>query len=155
MINSVRIIPVIDVLHGVVVRGIAGRRSEYQPIVSRLTSSTDPVEVTRALIDAVHPRELYLADLDAIQGSAPAIEVYRSIRGLGVEVWVDAGIADRESALRIAESGCHVVAGLETVTGPEELREIVAAVSTTRVIFSLDLRDGKPLRDWHLSPLSA
>jgi len=147
-----RLIPVIDVLHGVVVRGIAGRRSEYRPIVSKLTSSTNPVEVARALIDAVQPRELYLADLDAIQGSSLANDVYRQIYALGVDVWVDAGTADRAGALQIADSGCHVVAGLETVPGQEVLREIIDAIGSSRVVFSLDLRDGKPLRDWHLSP---
>ena len=155
MISLMRIIPVIDVLHGVVVRGIAGRRSEYRPIVSTLTSSTDPIEVARALIDAVHPSELYLADLDAIQGGTPAVEVYRRIRSLGVEVWVDAGVDCPESASRIAEAGCQVVAGLETVPGPVELRQIGKAVGTSRVVFSLDLLEGKPLRDWNLSPLSA
>jgi len=155
VMSTLRIIPVIDVLHGVVVRGIAGQRSEYRPIVSQLTSSTDSVEVARVLIDAVHPSELYLADLDAIQGGTPAIDVYRKIRAIGVEVWVDAGVDGPERARRIAETGCQVVAGLETVSGTAELREIVAAIGANRVVFSLDLRDGKPLREWHFSPLSA
>jgi phosphoribosylformimino-5-aminoimidazole carboxamide ribotide isomerase len=41
-----------------------------------------------------------------------------------------------------------VVAGLETVPGPDALRDIVAAVGPERVVFSLDLRDGAPLRNW-------
>ncbi|HVK07511.1 MAG TPA: HisA/HisF-related TIM barrel protein, partial [Gemmataceae bacterium] len=89
-----RLIPVLDVLHGVVVRGVGGRRNEYRPVVSRLTSSTEPVEVARALIGHVRPAELYLADLDAIQGRPPAFAVYRAIRDLGVSLWVDAGVRD-------------------------------------------------------------
>src|SRR5262245_30382036 len=97
-----RIIPVLDVLNGVVVRGVGGRRSEYRPVVSRLTSSTAPLDVARALVDSFHPRELYLADLDAIGGAAPAFGVYQGIRELGVRLWVDAGVRDAQGACAIA-----------------------------------------------------
>ena len=143
-----RLIPVLDVLNGVVVRGVGGRRSEYRPVLSQLTSSTDPVEVARALVNAFRPAELYLADLDAIAGAGPAVAVYRAIRDLGARLWVDAGIRDGDGARRVAAAGCDVVAGLETVAGPDELREIVGAVGAERVVFSLDLWDGVPLREW-------
>jgi phosphoribosylformimino-5-aminoimidazole carboxamide ribotide isomerase len=144
----VRLIPVLDVLHGEVVRGISGRRSEYRSIVSQLTLSLDPVEVARALIETFHPAELYLADLDAIGGAPPAIAVYQAIRELGPRLWVDAGIRDANGALRVAAAGCEAVAGLESVPRPDALRDIVAAVGAERIIFSLDLRDGIPLRAW-------
>jgi phosphoribosylformimino-5-aminoimidazole carboxamide ribotide isomerase len=143
-----RLIPVLDVLHGQVVRGVGGRRNEYRPIVSRLTSSTDPVEVARALVTTFQPAELYLADLDAITGSRLDLDLYRAIRDLGPRLWVDAGIRDAEGARKVATADCDVVAGLETVTGPDVLRDIVAAVGPERVVFSLDLRNGVPLRDW-------
>jgi phosphoribosylformimino-5-aminoimidazole carboxamide ribotide isomerase len=143
-----RLIPVLDVMNGAVVRGVGGRRSEYQPLVSRLTSSTDPVEVARVLVEAFRPAEFYLADLDAIAGAPPAVTTYRAIRGRGVRLWVDAGIRDGGGAERVAAAGCDVIAGLETVPGPAALREIAAAVGADRVVFSLDLRDGVPLRDW-------
>ena len=135
-------------LNGVVVRGIGGRRREYRPIVSQLTSSTDPVEVASALIDAVHPAELYLADLDAIEGGPSAFEVYRAILALGVRLWVDAGIRDAANARQLADTGCDSVAGLETVPSAEAFREMVDKVGAKRLIFSLDLRDGVPLRAW-------
>jgi phosphoribosylformimino-5-aminoimidazole carboxamide ribotide isomerase len=146
--SNIRLIPVLDVLNGLVVRGVGGRRAEYRPVTSRLTSSTDPVEVARALVDAFRPRELYLADLDAIRGTPPTVEVYRAIVALGVRLWVDAGVRDADGAKRVAEATCDVVAGLETVPGPESLAEIVGAVGPERVVFSLDLRDGIPLREW-------
>ena len=73
-----RIIPVLDMLNGIVVRGVGGRRSEYQPIVSRLTSSTDPVEVARVLVYAFQPAEMYVADLDAIAGETAGTRGLRS-----------------------------------------------------------------------------
>ena len=143
-----RIIPVLDVLNGVVVRGLGGRRSEYRPIVSQLTSSVDPVEVARVLIAKVQPTELYLADLDAIAGAPPAVAMYRAVRAPGVRLWVDAGIADVSGARRIADAGCDVVAGLETIASACDLRDIVKAVGNDCVLFSFDLHDGVPLREW-------
>ena len=68
-----RIIPVLDVLGGVVVRAVAGRRSEYRPLVSRLTTSTRPEAVAQALLSATGAKELYVADLDAILGDGTTI----------------------------------------------------------------------------------
>ena len=61
-----KIIPVLDVMGGVVVRAVGGRRAEYRPIQSRLTTSTDPIEVAKRLLDVTGSQELYVADLDAI-----------------------------------------------------------------------------------------
>jgi phosphoribosylformimino-5-aminoimidazole carboxamide ribotide isomerase len=142
-------------MNGVVVRGVGGHRADYRPVTSRLTSSTDPIEIAHALVEAFRPHELYLADLDAIRGNPPAVDVFRAIRRLGVGLWVDAGVRDAAGARRVAEAGCDVVAGLETVPGPEALAEIVGAVGFERVVFSLDLREGVPLRAWPSAPVNA
>jgi phosphoribosylformimino-5-aminoimidazole carboxamide ribotide isomerase len=69
---GVRIIPVLDVMNGVVVRAVGGHRSEYRSIVSKLTTSTDPVAVAKALLEVSGADELYVADLDAIQHGCPS-----------------------------------------------------------------------------------
>ena len=71
------IIPVIDILNGVVVRGVAGKRSEYKPIVSRLTDRTDVLGVAEAFRQHFHVSRLYVADLDAILGGSPNLDAYR------------------------------------------------------------------------------
>src|SRR5205085_9347687 len=60
------LLPVIDLMQGEVVHGIAGRREEYRPIVSILAESTKPLAVARAFREEFGFNELYLADLDAI-----------------------------------------------------------------------------------------
>ena len=70
-----RILPVIDLKGGLVVRGVAGRRQEYRPVVSRLTPSSRPIDVAGAFRDHLGLDHLYLADLDAIAGAAPALEL--------------------------------------------------------------------------------
>lgn len=153
-----RIIPVIDVLGGVVVRGVAGRRAEYKPLVSRLTDSTEPLEVARALAERFGFGELYLADLDAIAGGPSKIELYaelgRTRRSIPTaetsapatgRVMVDAGVRDVASALSIVATGVEVVVGLETLAGPGALGAIAANLPVQRLVFSLDLKAGRPM----------
>ncbi len=138
-----RIIPVIDLKAGKVVRGVGGRRDEYQPILSRLTNSHEPLAVARTFVERFAPQELYIADLDAIERATPALEAISRIQALGAPLWVDGGVRGAADAQRLVGSGVdRVVCGLETLTGPDDLDEIVAAIGRDRVIFSLDLRAG-------------
>jgi phosphoribosylformimino-5-aminoimidazole carboxamide ribotide isomerase len=140
-----RIIPVLDVLGGVVVRGVGGRRREYRPVVSRLTASSAPPDVARAFAEHFALTELYLADLDAIAGAAPAWATYADLHAGGFRLWVDAGVRRPADAQALVQAGvATAVVGLETVAGPAALREIVSELGA-RAIFSLDLRDGAPL----------
>jgi phosphoribosylformimino-5-aminoimidazole carboxamide ribotide isomerase len=132
---------------GVVVRGVGGRRHEYRPIVSRLTPSSAPLEIARAFRGHLGCDELYLADLDAIGGTEPALELYDGLRREGFALWVDAGVRDAAQARTLAAAGVErVVIGLETVRGPAELARACADLGE-RVVFSLDLKGGEPLGD--------
>jgi phosphoribosylformimino-5-aminoimidazole carboxamide ribotide isomerase len=140
-----RIVPVLDVMGGVVVRGVGGRRREYRPVVSRLTPSSAPLEMARAFASHFGLRELYLADLDAIAGGVPAWATYATLHAGGFRLWVDAGVRRPQGARALARAGVEtVVVGLETVAGPHALGEVASELGE-RAVFSLDLRDGAPL----------
>jgi HisA/HisF family protein len=142
-----RIVPVLDLMHGEVVRGVGGRRHEYRPIVSRLTASSWPLDVADALAGRFGCRELYLADLDAIGGGEPAWPVYAALHQRGFRLWVDAGIVSMRRACQLADAGIDsIVAGLETLAGPAELAAMAEAFGE-RLVFSLDLHQGRPLGD--------
>ncbi len=142
-----RIVPVLDVMHGVVVRGVGGRRQEYSPVVSRLTPSSQPLDVANALAAHFGCRELYVADLDAILGGQPAWPLYSDLREQGFRLWVDAGIRRMAHAYKLADAGIEsIVAGLETIAGPAELAEM-AQTFGERLVFSLDLHQGEPMGD--------
>ncbi len=64
---KLKIIPVIDILSGVAVHAVRGKREEYQPLKSVLCASSKPVDVAFAY-KARGFKELYIADLDAILG---------------------------------------------------------------------------------------
>jgi len=139
------VIAVLDLLGGVVVRGVAGRRQDYRPVVSRLTPSKCLLDVARAFRDRLGLMELYLADLDAIAGAPPAVDLYAALRADGFHLWVDAGVRDHPGARVVADCGVgSIVVGLETVAGPMALAAIVRDLGE-RMVFSLDLRGGVPL----------
>lgn len=149
-----RLLPVLDLLRGKVVRGVGGRRSDYRPIVSRWTDSTEPVAVAQALRRAFGSNELYVADLDAIQGGAPQTDAIRSLCAADFRLEVDAGIRSLGDALPAARDGIDIVAGLETLESPEGLADIVRAIGADRVVFSLDSKGGRPLAGpaWPTAP---
>jgi phosphoribosylformimino-5-aminoimidazole carboxamide ribotide isomerase len=143
-----RILPVLDLQQGLIVRGIAGRRDEYRPIVSTLTKSARPIDVARALREQFGFTEFYVADLDAIGGALPARRVYDDLCAEEFRLWVDAGIRTVEDAGTLLASGnASEVVGLETVQGPTALHEICRRLGPRQVVFSLDLRNGQPLGD--------
>jgi phosphoribosylformimino-5-aminoimidazole carboxamide ribotide isomerase len=141
-----RILPVLDIQAGRVVRGIAGRRQEYRPVVSRLTTSCQPLDVARAFREHFGLTELYLADLDAIAGARPALATYTALRTSGFRLWVDAGVREAVMAAPLAGAGVEsIILGLETITGPAVLAGVCAQWGGARVVFSLDLKSGQPL----------
>src|SRR5579871_803061 len=149
--SAPRLIPVIDVLGGKVVRAVAGNRGEYKPLVSRVTDSTEPAIVARALRDKCLTDNLYVADLDAIIDSKPSKNLHAELTAAGFHCWLDAGIRTLDDALSLAEAmpleNSIFVAGLETVRDRVELGRIVESLGSARVVFSLDLRDGQPICD--------
>lgn len=142
---SFRVIPVIDLMDGIVVHGLGGRRSEYRPINSRLVASANARDVGIAFRKHFRFTEVYLADLDAIAGQTPRFAIYQELQEFGLRLWVDAGVRSADNALRLAAANVDtVVLGLETLDGPEVLQPLVQA-DADRFLFSLDLKAGHPI----------
>jgi phosphoribosylformimino-5-aminoimidazole carboxamide ribotide isomerase len=143
----IRVIPVLDLKRGRAVHARGGRRDRYDAVGSRLAQGRgDALALARAYRDALGLRELYVADLDAIAGGAPQLALVRSLTAPSVSLWLDAGTATPDRAQRLVREGVsRVVVGLETLPSFDALGAIVEAVGAGRVVFSLDLRDGRPL----------
>src|SRR5262245_25351075 len=138
-----RLIPVLDVMGGQVVRAVGGRRERYWPVVSTLTDSTEPVAVATTLLAATGANELYVADLDAICERHGPSDVVRDLLNVATgPVWLDCGLTGLEelSELRLAPRVQHVF-GLETADSPSAVSS-GASGALRPTAFSLDLRDG-------------
>ena len=142
------IMPVLDLMQGQIVRGVAGRREEYRPIISKLCDSAEPLAVAEAMRDHFGFSEFYLADLDGIQHAQPAFDIHDRLQQAGFRLWIDAGIRTAEDpALQtLIDRGVPgIIVGLESVRGPVELLRIVQRAGGGRLVFSLDMKAGAPL----------
>jgi phosphoribosylformimino-5-aminoimidazole carboxamide ribotide isomerase len=138
---------VIDLLNAHAVHAVGGRRAHYQPLLSILHASSEPIPLARALRESLGLKTLYLADLGAIAGEPPRLEIWRAIIDSGFHLWIDAGVRDvgsMDPLLTLDPAAVTIVAGLETLGGPSQLSEMVARAGAERVIFSLDLFAGQP-----------
>ncbi|MBN1245462.1 hypothetical protein JXA31_07710 [Candidatus Bathyarchaeota archaeon] len=149
-----KILPVIDILGGIVVHAVRGKRKEYMPLKSVLSSSTDPVDVAAAL-KAFGFGELYVADLDAITGGQPNFSLLeRIVDKTGFELMVDAGVTSLEKAEVLKSHVSKVVIGTETLPSASFVAEAVEYFGSERVIVSLDLMGDKILSGFELGKLA-
>jgi phosphoribosylformimino-5-aminoimidazole carboxamide ribotide isomerase len=144
-----RLIPVIDLLGSRVVHAVRGEREHYKPVKSVLCQIPDPLAVASAFRDQLGLKEIYIADLNAIQG-APLDSHRKLIAGLAqrerMQIILDAGIADVEDARDWLDLGIRkAVVGAETLSSLDELWKIPVNLDPGRLVFSLDMRAGKVL----------
>ena len=138
-------IPVVDVKSGRAVHAVAGRRAHYHPVATIFHPDPDPLALARAFHDVLGLRSLYLADLDAIAGHPPRLELFGEILRMRTTcLWIDAGITSASSIEPLLSVSSVIVVGLETLLGPTALAEIVERAGPERVVFSLDLDHGRP-----------
>lgn len=158
-----RIIPVIDVMAGVVVRAVGGRRAEYRPVQSKLTLSANPAAVARRMAEACGAEEVYVADLDAITGHGGGTVGADVADALpGVRVWLDQGLRTEADIARlplskpgtwktlfqpVSRPNVVPVLGSETVSGPAVVASAKEMVGSG-CVFSADTYDGELIGDW-------
>jgi phosphoribosylformimino-5-aminoimidazole carboxamide ribotide isomerase len=151
------IIPVIDLLGGQVVRGLAGRRSEYRPMASQIAADSQPATIARALASQFGFPLVYVADLDAIMHARADTAAWSAIASQGLRIWLDAGVGTFEQAaefaLRRERLGLDatLIVGLESLQSPQIIGELVHQFGPGSVAFSLDLAAGRALSRlaWH------
>ncbi|HET6425675.1 MAG TPA: HisA/HisF-related TIM barrel protein [Planctomycetaceae bacterium] len=149
-------IPVLDVLNGVAVRGVGGRRDEYGPLVTRLCAGSNPLDVAAGYRATLMTRALYLADLDAILHQRPNSALYQSLLDRDTDLWLDAGVRTPADVMPLIEQRVPtVIIGLESWQSPRELLALTASVPVDRLLFSVDLRHGRTCGGpaWNTEPL--
>ena len=156
------LIPVVNLMQGQVVRAVRGNRHAYQPIVSKLCASSDPLTVAKILCEHCATRQLYVADLDALLGRPAQAALLRTLLQClpELELWLDAGFAGAAAAdaLRadLGTAGERVVPvfGSESLVSRSELERCFAPsvtpgrsdrIPNTAAVLSLDRRNGQRL----------
>jgi len=149
-----RLIPVIDLLDDHAVHAIKGTREHYRPVQSVLCDTSDPLALAAAFRDQLKLNEIYIADLNAIQGFSRMRHqslIGELCRIEGIHIILDAGTSDVEKAQAWLDHGVHkVVIGSETLGALDDLQRISARIEPNRLVFSLDLKNAQILSRCHL-----
>jgi len=146
-----KVIPVLDLLDGKVVHGIAGERTSYQPIAhSVITSSAEPKSVIKGFAENLGLTTFYIADLNLIQKTSNKNCNEQSLRMLAqqedYQLMVDGGVQTTEEALELYRWGVDkVILGTETLQSLEVINQLVETLGKEKLIVSIDLLDGKLL----------
>ncbi|HMF33483.1 MAG TPA: HisA/HisF-related TIM barrel protein [Candidatus Lokiarchaeia archaeon] len=142
------IFPVLDLLHGQVVHGRQGNRASYKPIKSIICDSADPIDVVQAFTETFDLHQFYVADLDAIQKIG---NNFATLRELKVNfptttLMTDIGV---QNIGDISEAGLDLtdvfILGTETLESLAALDDILTNLPRSKVIISLDLKNGELL----------
>jgi len=140
----VRCIFVLDILNGAVVHAVRGERSRYEPVAgfSRIVSTSEPLGILQEL----HPREVYVADLNLLTGRGDNLAVIKKISTMS-RTMADTGISKADDLDGLSGSVSPVL-GTETAS----LNLIEEAAANRGIIVSIDMINRKVLaRDPHMA----
>ncbi|NLI93803.1 MAG: hypothetical protein GX434_16900 [Peptococcaceae bacterium] len=146
MKRQFKIIPVLDLKDGLVVRGIRGDRAKYQPVQSKLTPSAEFSDVLEAFHTGFGFEEFYIADLDALTSGGERNQLSLLANRIKtnkppVSFMVDAGIRDAAGIAGVVKAGVKkIVVGTETLLSLEALKEMVAVYDSRSLVVSIDIR---------------
>jgi phosphoribosylformimino-5-aminoimidazole carboxamide ribotide isomerase len=135
-----RIIFVLDILNGKVVHAVKGEREKYGLIhnFSKVCESSDPLHI----VDELSPMELYIADLNRLEGSGNNDEVVKQL-GWKTSLMLDCGASTMDDVHLGQELAGSVVLGTETAT--LELVESASNFYPRSINMSIDIKAGQIL----------
>jgi len=142
------VIPVLDLKDGVVVLASGGRRDTYRPIKTQLCPDSSPPRVVDSLLEVFPFDKFYIADLDAIEGTASNTgHIVRLAHAHPeIEFWIDAGFTGlKDLAPYLAERNFRLVLGSESLERIEDYAVMRRDPRLARHILSLDCKDGLDL----------
>lgn len=140
------VIPVIDLKDGMVVHAKGGKRADYQPLETPFGPAGDPLAIARALLEVTGSPVLYVADLDAIEGTGSNYDMARALADVlpTTTLWIDAGFSDADECAFWLPLDATLVIGSETLASQDAWRDIHGSLGQNAML-SLDF-DGDALR---------
>jgi len=135
-----------DILDGVAVHAVRGERAKYRPLKSVLCKSSDPIDVAKAF-KAAGFTSLYIADLDAILGKQPNLNVLKRIMAeTDLNIMVDAGVNTIDRAEKLLETCVsNIVIGTETLKELSFIEKALKNLGAEKVVVSIDIMENQIL----------
>ncbi len=143
------IIPVLDLMNGKVVHAKHGDRQNYLPIQSVLCSSSQPLAIVDAFLELYPFKQLYIADINAIQKNGNHRNIISSITLAfpNLEIYLDAGFSSTEDINLFNEINATPVLGSESLTSIEAYQAITNNHAKSMLVsldFKNDVYQGPP-----------
>lgn len=145
-IRAMKIIPVIDILDGEVVHGIAGNREHYQPIESRLCDSSLPERVVQGFLNLYPFERIYIADLNSLQRNGDSTPIVTSLvkQFPNVAFLVDAGFETKIQLDNYATDCTFVpILATEAFSSTDQYLRLRNKLADRPYILSLDHQNGR------------
>jgi phosphoribosylformimino-5-aminoimidazole carboxamide ribotide isomerase len=139
----IKIIPVLDLKSGMAVSGKSGERSNYKPLKTVYSSSSNPVEIATTLKEK-GAKCIYIADLDAIEGNGSNNDIIKKINDI-IPVILDAGANNVDMVNNLLKFTDKVIVATETLISFKDLDEIFKTFSKKELIISIDCKKGQIL----------
>ncbi len=139
-----RVVFVMDILNRSVVLAKGGVREKYRPVSdsSVVCSNSNPLDI----VEALRPREVYIADLNALQGKRPRDTNAETIRevSLRADTMLDFGVSSPEEIDKALSISKTAIVGTET--GSFSVIKDAAFRHPGLISVSIDMKHGKILK---------
>ena len=118
---KIKVVPVLDIMKGLVVHAIAGIREKYKPLTnSVLVNTSNPYALLEKLANMGFD-EVYIADIDSILGIGENSNIIDKALSLGFKVLADVGV---KGLLMKDSEKLTIVIGTEYLEKPGDLAKL-------------------------------
>lgn len=140
-----KVIPVLDLLDGLIVHAVKGERENYKPLDSYLFNNPDPNLIINVLCNKYKFNEFYVADLNAIMYREPNYElILKIIKKSYISILLDPGIKKLEDVTKFSSLGIeNLILGLETLEDKEIILKSIRSDFFKKVYVSIDMYSEK------------
>ena len=134
-----RLVGVIDLRRGVAVHAIAGLRAQYQPVIADRIQPGDAIALANRYQEW-GVNSLYIADLDAISGLEPQVDLLQKLVAMSEVTLIDAGPAAAcVSDSLTSSTSVKFVVPSESCGSVDQWADAVNQVPHHQVVIGLDL----------------
>ena len=140
-----KIIPVLDLLDGLIVHAVKGVRKNYKPLESYLFNSPDLNSIINILYKKYKFDEFYVADLNAIMNREPNYDLISNIiKNPSISILIDLGVKKLEDTIKFSSLGIkNLILGLETLENRETILKSIQLELFKKVYISVDMYSEK------------
>lgn len=139
-----RVVFVMDIFNRNVVLAKGGIRENYRPVSD--SSEVCKTSIPQEILELLHPGEVYIADLNALQGKGPIdinADVIREV-SLKADTMLDFGVSSLKDVDKVLSIAGTAIIGTETGTF-SVIRDAVSR-NPGRISVSIDMKFGKILK---------